>query len=86
MSAQFSNAFEIWARFQGWDVHPDKGVHFIVCDGDVHFSWRSRFFLGVHDFFSAFTMYRAVVDVGAVVQVCLGGSINTAKACIDDVY
>ncbi len=42
-SAQFSNAFEIRARFQGRDIHSDKGVHLIVCDGGIYFYCWLRF-------------------------------------------
>jgi hypothetical protein len=37
MTAQIANAFEIRARLQGRDIYPNDGVHFIICDGGVHF-------------------------------------------------
>jgi hypothetical protein len=40
MAVQISNLFEIRGWLKGWDVDPNEGSDFIICDGRIHFRWR----------------------------------------------
>ena len=73
VAAQFSNSFEIRARFQGRDICPDKGVHLIICE-------VTSIFIIAYDFVanSAFVTERLRTQVSLV-----GTIIYTAKVCID---
>jgi hypothetical protein len=38
--AEYSYSLKILARVEQWDIDPDKGGNFIICDGHVHICER----------------------------------------------